>query len=112
MHFLTVCCIDILHVPYVNNELLSGLGAPHAPYSKSHNRRVKRKAREQLSTGMTELVSALESVVDDEPLQTLVGNPTEDGVGEEKERLKPARTGIIAEGKANPLSKHQRKQVL
>ncbi|KLO20246.1 hypothetical protein SCHPADRAFT_864196 [Schizopora paradoxa] len=90
-----------------HDALINRLGASHSPYSKSHNRRLKRKAKEQLSTGLTELVSALDAVVDGES-----SGATTEEVVDEKGRPTATRTSVIAEGKANPLSKHQRKQIL
>ena len=49
----------------------------------------------------------LDSVVDGETSGT-----TTEEAGDEKGRPAGTRTGVIAEGKANPLSKHQRKQIL
>ncbi len=76
---------------------------------------MKRKAREQLGTGLTELASALDLVAVDDASLLSVSMSTEDSIGQEKDRQKPTRTevtGLITEGKGNPLSKHQRKQVL
>jgi len=98
-----------------HEALMERLGASHSPYSKSHNRRMKRKAREQLGTGLTELASALDLVAVDDASLLSVSMSTEDIIGQEKDRQKPTRTGVtglITEGKGNPLSKHQRKQVL
>jgi len=92
--------------------LLDRLGASHSPYSKNHNRRMNRKAREQLATGMTDLASVLDAVADDGPSQQLTIKTTGDATDDPGDRPRPTKNGLIGEGKPNPLSKNQRKQVL
>ncbi|KAL5518870.1 hypothetical protein ACEPAH_553 [Sanghuangporus vaninii] len=92
------------------------LESSHAPYSKSHARRLRRKARDQIASGFEDVALALPNV----------GEDTVDDSREKKnpdvmqtgfsEAMKPLprkrKTGMIGEGKGAPLSEKQRRQVL
>ncbi|KAI1793882.1 ribosome biogenesis protein SLX9-domain-containing protein [Ganoderma leucocontextum] len=85
------------------------------PYSKSHERRLKRKAREQVAGGMSEIKAAISALEDDMPeaIQNAVAADEAAGADAasrpQKARPKP---GQIGEGKGVPLSKNQRKRTL
>ncbi|KAJ3492478.1 hypothetical protein NLJ89_g11226 [Agrocybe chaxingu] len=80
-------------------------------FSKSHERRMKRKAREQLSGGLNDLQSALASLEEDArgddsaPAVTIAD--AEDPQTTAKSKIKP---GAIGKGSSAPLSKAQRKR--
>ncbi|KAJ7706065.1 hypothetical protein B0H17DRAFT_1035474 [Mycena rosella] len=83
--------------------LLQRLESTHSPYSKSHARRQKRKAKEQVGGGLDEIQLALAAVEDDD-----------DGVDAPQESTKKPKPkpGQIGEGKGAPLSKAQRQRAL
>ncbi|KAI0800936.1 ribosome biogenesis protein SLX9-domain-containing protein [Fomes fomentarius] len=87
-----------------------------SPYSKSHERRLKRKAREQVAGGMDEIKMAIAAVEDDIPLavQNSIA-ATAEGVDEtpapQSKKVRP-KHGQIGEGKGAPLTKNQRKRAL
>lgn len=81
-------------------------------FSKSHERRVKRKAREQLAGDtLDDLQSALATLDKDiaVPSLTIAESADKSAVGAVKSHTKP---GTIGEGKPAPLSKAQRKRAL
>ncbi|KAI0715268.1 ribosome biogenesis protein SLX9-domain-containing protein [Earliella scabrosa] len=87
-----------------------------SPYSKSHERRLKRKAREQVAGGMGEIKAAISAVEDDIPtaVQNSVAADTDDASGPDPshpKKVKP-KPGQIGEGKGAPLTKNQRKRAL
>ena len=90
------------------------LQASQSPYSRSHNRRLKRKEKGQLVTGMDDLGAALDeiepsadSAFEDQPgITSARRREDRDTV---KQRVKP---GQIGEGKGATLSKAQRKRAL
>jgi len=79
--------------------------------SKSHQRRLKRKAKEHLTGGLDDLQSALvslekEGTAQDESLTTIAAS-------QDETKSKPAvKTGTIGKGSTSTLSKAQRKRVL
>ncbi|KAK7058865.1 hypothetical protein VNI00_001489 [Paramarasmius palmivorus] len=88
--------------------LLSRLELTQSPYSKSHQRRMKRKAREQIANGLNEMQDAIASLEDTEesPKEEVKDNP-------EKVTSKPkTKSGQIGEGKGVTLSTQQRKRIL
>ena len=89
-----------------------GLESGHAPYSKSHARRLKRKEKEKLVSGMEDVALALPSLDEDlsqELDRTQAIDPSNNpGIGPSR-RTKP---GLIGEGKGIPLSNKQRQKVL
>ncbi|KAJ7631097.1 ribosome biogenesis protein SLX9-domain-containing protein [Roridomyces roridus] len=85
--------------------LLQRLESTRSPYSKSHNRRLKRKAREQVGGGLNDIQLALAAVEDPE-----VG-AEEDSEETQPKKVKP-KPGQIGTGKGAPLSKAQRQRAL
>ncbi|KZV75534.1 hypothetical protein PENSPDRAFT_673771 [Peniophora sp. CONT] len=80
-----------------------------APYSKSHNRRIKRKEREEIAGGALKGLSSVLSQLDDPPAASAPA--TDADTESEPQRARP-RPGQIGEGKSAPLSKAQRKKAL
>ncbi|KAJ7361623.1 ribosome biogenesis protein SLX9-domain-containing protein [Mycena albidolilacea] len=95
--------------------LLERLESSHSPYSKSHSRRLKRKAKEQLAGGDLDAIQmALAAVDDDAEAPELLppdDSMTEDAPQPKQKKQKP-KPGQIGEGKSAPLSKAQRKRAL
>ncbi|KAJ7783909.1 ribosome biogenesis protein SLX9-domain-containing protein [Mycena maculata] len=89
--------------------LLQRLESSHSPYSKSHARREKRKAKEQLGGGLDDMQMALAAVDDDALEET--GPSAADETQPVQQKAKP-KPGQIGEGKSAPLSKAQRKRAL
>ncbi|GJE85765.1 ribosome biogenesis protein SLX9-domain-containing protein [Phanerochaete sordida] len=87
-----------------HEKFLQRLEASRSPYSKSHERRLKRKAKEQVASGLDEIKAAISAVEVAEGLA-----PAEDGEAPRKPKLAP---GQIGEGKHTTLSKAQRKKAL
>jgi ribosome biogenesis protein SLX9 len=92
-------------------ERLRGSQSPH---SRSHNRRLRRKEKEQLASGMADLKAALGAIDDSVEKVQRPGitsarrrDPSKSASGESGIEL-----GKIGEGRGVPLSKAQRKQVL
>lgn len=91
-------------------------------YSKSHNRRMKRKAKEQIANGMSDIQSVLATLED--PLDATTEAPAqkssnknameteEDGSSAQSKPTASSKSLKIGEGKAAPLSKSQRKRAL
>ena len=92
--------------------LCLGLETSRSPYSKSHERRVKRKAREQVAGGLTEMHAAIAALEDlDGPAnQTTIGDTS--APNEDTTEVPKAKSGQIGEGKSATLSKAQRKRAL
>ncbi|KAI0348430.1 hypothetical protein BDW22DRAFT_91739 [Trametopsis cervina] len=89
------------------------LEASRSPYSKSHERRVKRKAREQVAGGLQEITDALAEVESDVPVLIQQDVSAEDGQPSTGASRKFANApGQIGEGKPAPLKKSQRKKAL
>ncbi|THU91734.1 hypothetical protein K435DRAFT_961558 [Dendrothele bispora CBS 962.96] len=83
-----------------------------SPYSKSHQRRLKRKAREQLGQGLNDIRAVLHTVDKAEESQAADNAKDTDSSQNlllSKPRIKP---GQIGEGKSSTLSTSQRKQIL
>ncbi|XP_006454427.1 hypothetical protein AGABI2DRAFT_61007, partial [Agaricus bisporus var. bisporus H97] len=99
---------------------LQKLGASRLPYSKSHERRQKRKAKEQLVGDLNEMqtilstIAAAEDNASDEPVKTHGKDPNLMDADQKPEvKSKPQNRGAkIGEGKAAPLSKNQRQRAL
>lgn len=95
----------------------TGLEQSRSPYSKSHERRLKRKAREQVAGGMSDIQAAISAVEDAIPVavQNSVAADPDAGAGgpdaPQPKRVKP-KPGQIGEGKGVPLTKNQRKRAL
>ncbi|KAI0814856.1 ribosome biogenesis protein SLX9-domain-containing protein [Irpex lacteus] len=96
----------------VKHELfLQRLEQSRSPYSKSHERRLKRKAREQVAGGLKDITAALAELETDIPVaiqQTI----SADDATEDTSRKPTAASSLIGEGKRTPLSKAQRKKAL
>ncbi len=105
---------EIVLITAMGDDL--GLEQSRSPYSKSHERRLKRKAREQVAGGMDEIKMAIAAVEDDIPLavQNSIA-ATAEGVDEtpvpQSKKVRP-KPGQIGEGKGAPLTKNQRKRAL
>ncbi|KAG6849862.1 hypothetical protein H0H93_004211 [Arthromyces matolae] len=82
-----------------------------ASYSKSHARRLKRKAKEQIANGLGDMQSAIASLDQDLSLPPVIQHEinTEHTTDQ---RIHHARPGMIGEGKKAPLSRAQRKKAL
>ncbi|KAF9270328.1 hypothetical protein L218DRAFT_992958 [Marasmius fiardii PR-910] len=87
--------------------LLERLALTQSPYSKSRLRRTKRKAREQLASGLNDMQAALDSLDNSEPKNST--SAAQSGNAQTAQKTKP---GQIGEGKGVPLSGQQRKRVL
>jgi len=85
-----------------------------SPYSKSHARRLKRKAKESLVTDLNDVGAALSALSADLQVEPSGAGPQQQQSGEpgERPRPKPTPAGKIGEGKGMPLSKAQRKRAL
>ncbi|KAG6832443.1 hypothetical protein H0H92_001489 [Tricholoma furcatifolium] len=92
-----------------HDAFLQRLDLTSSPYSKSHARRMKRKAKEQIANGLGEMQSAI-TALDQDTAQT---DSKESNVNAtSNEPRKPLKSGMIGEGKNAPLSKSQRKRAL
>jgi ribosome biogenesis protein SLX9 len=90
-----------------------GLESSHSPYSKSHTRRLKRKAKQQIAGGLGDMqaaISALEKDLTPAEMES-TASQTLDEQNEQKPKAK-VRPGQIGEGRPVPLSKAQRKRAL
>ncbi|KAI0094985.1 ribosome biogenesis protein SLX9-domain-containing protein [Irpex rosettiformis] len=85
-----------------------------SPYSKSHERRLKRKVREQVAGGLQDITAALAEVETDIPpaIQQTISANGDDTILDNVGRKSKATPGFIGEGKHAPLSKSQRKKAL
>ncbi|CAE6526079.1 unnamed protein product [Rhizoctonia solani] len=105
-----------IHVPTKKDKkqakherLLQRLATGTSPYSKSHNRRLKRKQKAELSTDLQSVQKALNTIAD-EVLPSAIES-SHDPEDRDSTRLKPA-PGMIGEGKGVTLTKQQRKRAL
>ncbi|KAK0208376.1 ribosome biogenesis protein SLX9-domain-containing protein [Desarmillaria ectypa] len=89
-----------------HETFIQRLELSHQPYSKSHARRLKRKAKEQVANGMTEIQDALPSLDEDETGSDAV-NSKDDQYPQEK-----TRGGQIGKGKSSTYTSTQRKRAL
>ena len=99
------------------SPLSLGLGSVQAPYSKSHMRRLKRKARDQLATGLGDMQEALtalqHSSADDLALtEPAIVSPDDKSTDQSKTTGAKPPLARIGEGKGATLSKSQRKRAL
>jgi len=86
---------------------LAGLGAGSTPYSKSHAKRVKRKAKEELTADLAAVGEAIAAV----DAQDSSSHAQQRSDKDPAQKLKP-RPGQIGEGKGGSLTKNQRKRTL
>lgn len=105
-------CIFFWRCAYFDNYALEGLETTNSPYSKSHNRRMKRKSKEQIAGGLSDMQAAISAL--DETIPTSVQNSIEAGDDHARDsKSKPhVKPGMIGEGKKATLSKSQRKRAL
>ncbi|EEB90978.1 hypothetical protein MPER_10741, partial [Moniliophthora perniciosa FA553] len=95
--------------------LLRRLELTQSPYSKSHLRRMKRKAREQIANGLDDMQSAIASLDDSKemlPNSEDVGGENSKEESEQTSSKIKTRPGQIGEGKGVTLSTQQRKRIL
>ncbi|KIP12463.1 hypothetical protein PHLGIDRAFT_113553 [Phlebiopsis gigantea 11061_1 CR5-6] len=92
-----------------HERFLQKLEASRAPYSKSHGRRLKRRAKEQVANGLDEIKAAISAVEMGDPSAGADAIPSSAAQPAQRARLAP---GQIGEGKHVPLSKAQRKRAL
>ncbi|KAJ7235902.1 hypothetical protein B0H12DRAFT_133765 [Mycena haematopus] len=94
--------------------LLQRLESSHSPYSKSHERRQKRKAKERLAGGDLNAIQMALAAVDEAEAPELL--QPEDAMPEDaakvKQKKQKPKPGQIGEGKGATLSKTQRKRAL
>ena len=86
--------------------------ASRLPYSKSHAKRLKRKAKEELAGGLSDIRSAIAAVESNE--EALAGKALAETSKNDTSKP-PAKTrnvGLIGEGKGAPLSQTKRKNAL
>lgn len=89
------------------------LEASRSPYSRSHERRLKRKAREQVAGGLQDITAALAEVETEMPIAVQQAVSADDTPTVRETAHKPKSVpGLIGEGKHKPLSKSQRKRAL
>ena len=81
-----------------------------SPYSKSHERRLKRKAKEQVANGMDDIQAALSAVAGEITGAAEIAN--QDGETETVILPPKPKPGQIGEGKSEPLNKFQRRKAL
>ncbi|KAK0478518.1 ribosome biogenesis protein SLX9-domain-containing protein [Armillaria novae-zelandiae] len=89
-----------------HETFMQRLESSHQPYSKSHARRLKRKAKEQVANGMADIQDALPS---------LDGEETSNDATTSKDDQHPpekTRGGQIGKGKSSTYTSAQRKQAL
>ncbi|OSD03638.1 hypothetical protein PYCCODRAFT_240787 [Trametes coccinea BRFM310] len=94
---------------------LKRLEESRSPYSKSHERRLKRKAKEQVAGGLGDIKAAISALEEDIPVavQNSVTDATETDRADASKPAKPKpKPGQIGEGKGAPLNKNQRKKAL
>ena len=85
------------------------------PYSKSHDRRLRRKAKEQIIGGNLKDLQTAIAALDDSYDKAPEGHAPADDVTPSPNTSIPKchpKPGKIGEGKKNPFSKLQRKQAL
>ncbi|CAE6354288.1 unnamed protein product [Rhizoctonia solani] len=92
-----------------HERLIQRLAAGASPYSKSHNRRVKRKQKTALSTDLQSVQNALNTIA--ENILTPASETNTNNAGNSPVRPKQAH-GMIGEGKGVTLTKQQRKRAL
>jgi len=93
---------------------LKRLESSRSPYSKSHERRLKRKAKEQVAGGMSDMQAAISAVDVDIPLAVSHSTEPSQDISDsatDRPKIRP-KAGQIGEGKGTTLSKSQRKRAL
>ncbi|KAK2461829.1 hypothetical protein APHAL10511_006292 [Amanita phalloides] len=92
--------------------LLQRLASGLSPYSKSHARRLKKKAREQIAGGLSDMQAAIVELVKDESTMTNREPPDTTSTTESAEIKPNSNSAKIGEGKCIPLTAKQRKRAL
>jgi len=87
-------------------ELASGL----SPYSKSHNRRVKKKAKEQIGGGLTDIQAAITELAEEAEATLMESDAT--SITTAAETKLNAKYGKIGEGKGLLFTATRRKRAL
>jgi ribosome biogenesis protein SLX9 len=82
-----------------------GLTSGTTPYSKSHNRRLKRKAKSELSTDFASVEKALLTLAP-------MASPSEPEPHDQPSSRPVKPAGLMGEGKGVTLSKKQRRKAL
>ena len=102
-----------IHSEQFDPVLTLGLELSRSPYSKSHERRLKRRAKEQIAGGLSDLQSAI-SAIEDSPStdSKLPDRTTSMSSSEQKRKAQVEPDHSTVGGKSAPLSKAQRKRVL
>jgi len=98
---------------FLNLNFSQEVEASRQPYSKSHARRLKRKAKEELAGGaLSDIQLAIATMESDE--KALAGNTLVEPAKNDpsKPPVKTQNTGLIGEGKGAPLSQTKRKNAL
>lgn len=93
-----------------NFEFL-GLEKLQSPHSKSHNRRNKRKAKEQIAGGLTDIQVVIAELDEDTQFPSTIAEKSSDKT-DTGSQSKSSNFGKIGEGKNTTLSKSQRKRTL
>ncbi|PFH54579.1 hypothetical protein AMATHDRAFT_134711, partial [Amanita thiersii Skay4041] len=91
-------------------KLTSGL----LPYSKSHTRRLKRRAKEQIGSGLDDMNAAI-AELEESSSKEISGTNILPSSNEKPQNIKSStssKTGKIGEGKGTPLTNAQRKHAL
>ncbi|PSR75923.1 hypothetical protein PHLCEN_2v8837 [Hermanssonia centrifuga] len=98
-------------------QTTTGLESSRSPYSKSHERRLRRKAKEEVAGGLGNIKAAISAVEEDIPtavqktIQQTVSQDDDDMIND-RTSAKKSTLGQIGEGKHVPLTKSQRKRTL
>lgn len=95
--------------------ITAGLESSHTPYSKSHARRLKRKEKEKIASGLQDIAFALPQVDDNAEESAYEEKDSNDMDTDSIRKPNPSRkqkAGLIGEGKGVPLSEKQRRRVL
>ncbi|CAE6410648.1 unnamed protein product [Rhizoctonia solani] len=92
-----------------HERLLQRLAAGTSPYSRSHNRRLKRKQKTMLSTDLQSVQKALDTIAED---ILPPAAETETSAADHAPVRSKQTPGMIGEGKGVTLTKQQRKRAL
>ncbi|CEL55383.1 hypothetical protein RSOLAG1IB_01393 [Rhizoctonia solani AG-1 IB] len=91
-----------------HEQLIQRLAADTSPYSRSHNRRLKRKQKSMLSTDLQSVQKALDTIAED----LIPAAETRSGIADHTPLRSKQTPGMIGEGKGVTLTKRQRKRAL
>ncbi|KAG6879722.1 hypothetical protein C0992_012325 [Termitomyces sp. T32_za158] len=93
-----------------HDALMQGLEKSSSLHSKSHARRLKRKAKEQIAYGLDDMRTAIAAL--DQDIPTLIEQPEMKTLHVDPQPKKRLKFGLIGEGKKATLSNSQRKHAL